>query len=121
LGDLSIPWKWNLGLMVVQLITISLFGTESLEDGVLILAVSTGFMPLVVYRLSEQLGFSYFHWIANMTLLAAMGLIVLVLARNFDVLLEDVNIYSRVAIVSMVGFFVYAFLFATFKMHKKYR
>lgn len=120
LGNLSIPWKWNFGLMAVQITSIFILGAESLEASVSILAASTGLMPIVVYKLSKQLNFAYSEWLGNMTLVAIFGLVVLVVSRLFDVLLQDFSIYLRVLIVSLSGCFIYGGLFASFKMHKTY-
>jgi len=119
LGDLSIPWKWNFGLTLIQMTSIILVGAQSIQASVLLLVASTGLMPLIVYRLSKKLNFSFTTWIVNMGLLAVFGMLVLILSQIFEGLLQNHNIYVRVLLVSLSGCIVYGGLFAGFKMHKR--
>lgn len=120
LGDFSIPWKWNLGLMAVQMTSIIILGTESLEASVSLLVASTGLMPLIVYKLSKKLNFSFASWLASMAVVAAFGVVVLILGRIFGILLQDLSIYLRILIVSLSGCLIYGGLFAGFNMQKTY-
>lgn len=118
MGNLSIPWKWNFGLMSVQMTLIVAFGTEGLDDAVGLLVVSTGLMPIMVYKLSKALNFSFYRWFLNMGFLTAFGVVSIIFAKTLLALLSDNTIFARLIISSTAGCLLYGGLCVILTMQK---
>lgn len=76
IGKPSAAWRWNLLLMIIQVVLILAFGRESIENAAAAIAMSVIIMPLAALWLSIELGFSFVQWCKNMLKIIPPALVI---------------------------------------------
>jgi O-antigen/teichoic acid export membrane protein len=123
LGDYSSAWKWNVLLTLLQVSLLLGFRANTAESASLILAFSALVTPVIGLILSNKLNFSFSEWLLNLSMITALGFVIIVLAslESTRLLIADYNVYTRLFIVTCSSITLYLSTLLFLGLTRKYR